>query len=271
MEEKNKQELKEYYKKLIADAVSELKTKGKRHKQIPNILSTIRFFAPLCIVPAAACANMPLTLIFVALFGLTDLVDGAIARKYKLESTLGGDLDAIADKIFASTLLIAAAFIQPALVINFLYELAIGSINFKAKLKKQDPKSNFIGKAKAWFLYPLIGIGFASYNFNMDMLFNIFFVGTTVMQTGTAITYLFKYRQDTKKQEEKLSDSEELPLISTDEEDENESVKKLWKTKNGERIDNLKEMKELLIHENEINNQEKKGLNHNKIKGKKQQ
>lgn len=269
MEEKNKQELKEYYKKLIDDAFAELKTKGKRYKQIPNILSTIRLLAPLCIIPAAACANMPLTLLFVAFFGLTDAADGIIARKYKLQSTLGGDLDAVADKIFASTLLIAAAFIQPAFVINFLYELAIASINFKAKLKKQNPKSHFIGRIKAWLLYPLIGLGFLSSAINIDMIFNTFFVGTTIIQTVTAITYLFKYRQDIKKEQEDKSDNKELPLIDIEEGVDSEKVKSSEKTKVGKKIDTLKEIKNLIIHENDINQPGKKVDNINKIKEKK--
>lgn len=199
MEENNKRKIKENYMKLVKNAISDLKTKGKRYKQIPNVLSTIRIFAPIFIIPVAALNNIVLFLIFILLFGITDIADGVIARKYKLQSELGKDLDAVADKVYASTLLIAAAFMQPALVINFLFELAIASINLKAKIKMQNPESHIIGKVKAWFLYILIGLGFLSSYIKIDIVFNIFFIGTTVVQTITAIIYLFKYRKDNNK------------------------------------------------------------------------
>ena len=66
---------------------------------IPNILSFIR----ICLIPVIVWLyigekNYLLTGIFVIISGLTDIVDGMIARKFNMISDVGKVLDPIADK-----------------------------------------------------------------------------------------------------------------------------------------------------------------------------
>lgn len=209
MEDKNLLELKKYYSVLFNEALADIKNKNRRYRQIPNILSIVRLFSPIFIIPVAALGHITLVLIFIFIFAITDLADGIIARKYKLQSKLGEDLDAIADKIFSSTLLIAVSFSQPVLVISFLFELAIASINAKAKLKNQNPKSLMIGKIKAWFLFPIAALGILSNYININIFFNTWFIITTIMQTITTIIYLFKYRKNIEDQEKIIAHNNE--------------------------------------------------------------
>ncbi|NLB81050.1 MAG: CDP-alcohol phosphatidyltransferase family protein [Clostridiaceae bacterium] len=66
---------------------------------VPNVLTIIRFF----LVPAFAYAylyarNIPASAIILAASGLTDFLDGFIARKYNLVTKWGTAFDPIADK-----------------------------------------------------------------------------------------------------------------------------------------------------------------------------
>ncbi len=191
--------LNQHYKKLFKQAFTELKTKGKRRRQIPNILTVMRIFAPFFIIPAAIYRNVELICIFVILFSITDAFDGYIARKFNFVSELGKDLDAVCDKVFAVTLLLAASFFEPLLLINFGLEVLIALINSIAKLKNLNACSHMIGKAKTCFLYTLIGFGLLNHYIQMDRLFLFMFLTTTLMQAATISTYIYIYQIKSKK------------------------------------------------------------------------
>lgn len=178
------------YKEQIQEAINDLKTKGKRYRQIPNILTLMRLTAPCFILPAAAIGNMPLVLGATAFFGLTDAVDGFIARKFELTSELGATLDAVTDKLFAATLLTAASFANPILLCNLGLEAIIASINVSKKLKGLPVKSSLIGKIKTWFLFGLSGLGIVSPSLDIASILNPLMSVTTAMQVLTISSYL---------------------------------------------------------------------------------
>ena len=188
-----------YYKKEINEAFLDLKIKGKRHRQIPNLLTATRLVAaPFFIIPAAICKNITLLVIFATFFSLTDALDGFIAHKYNLVSDLGRDLDAICDKVFAFSLLIAVSIFNPILLLNMLAEVIIALINIKEKLNNREPESVLTGKIKMWLLYPLLGISLLNQIINVKKILVIFFVLTFIMQILTIISYLIKYKKNYK-------------------------------------------------------------------------
>ena len=74
---------------------------------IPNILSFFR----IALIPVIVCVycglEMPLlALAFILLSGLTDIVDGYIARKYNMITDFGKSIDPIADKMTQIAVLI---------------------------------------------------------------------------------------------------------------------------------------------------------------------
>lgn len=178
------------YKELIDSAIDDLKTKGKRHKQIPNILTLMRLTAPLFIIPAAVIGNVPIIIGLIIFFSTTDFVDGLIARKFNLTSELGGLLDAATDKVFASTLLLATSFSNPILFLNLGLEGFIAGINVCKKKKGENIKSSLVGKVKTWFLFSLVGVGFIYPYFEIDKLFNSLMCLTSVMQIFTVFSYV---------------------------------------------------------------------------------
>lgn len=178
------------FKEQVNDAIEDLKTKGRRHRQIPNLLTLMRLTAPCFIIPAAAVGNLPLTIGLTAFFSLTDLADGFIARKWHLTSELGETLDAVTDKVFASTMLLAASFANPILLLNLGLECGIAAINTRKKLNDQPVKSSLIGKAKTWFLFGLVGAGFVCPYFEMTNILNTLSFATSAMQVLTIASYL---------------------------------------------------------------------------------
>ena len=186
--------VKEQYKMYFKEAFLDLKTKGRRYRQIPNIITSTRLLAaPFFIIPAACMKNIILLVIFITIFSLTDCIDGVIARKYKLVSDLGRDLDAICDKVFALSLLIAASIFEPILICNMIAEIIIAIINIREKIHGRVPKSLLIGKIKTWVLYPLLGLAFLGTMVNVKEIFILFLASAFSMQIITIASYVVKY------------------------------------------------------------------------------
>lgn len=198
MSNKETKEILDKYKKDFKEAWEDLKTPGKRHKQIPNILTASRLLSPLAILPAAFSGNVPLTASLALGFGLTDLADGAIARKFELQSELGKDLDAVTDKVYVGTLLIASAFFNPILLCNLGLEGAIAAINIKQKLSGEETGSTMIGKYKTFAVFGLAALGLIAPQVGLSWLVNVLALGTAAMQGLTIGSYLTKYGKSDK-------------------------------------------------------------------------
>jgi len=67
-------------------------------KYVPNILTIIRFFLIPVIIILAISGNYMEAIIVITISGLTDVLDGMIARKYNLISDFGKLMDPLADK-----------------------------------------------------------------------------------------------------------------------------------------------------------------------------
>lgn len=79
-------------------------------KYIPNILTIIRFLLIPIILFFMFSGNYLLAFIFFTISGITDILDGFIARKFNLISNFGKLMDPLADKLTQISML-AALFI----------------------------------------------------------------------------------------------------------------------------------------------------------------
>ena len=85
---------------------------------IPNVLSMVR----ICLIPVIiwlflAEENYLLTGIFVVISGLTDVVDGMIARRFNMISDVGKVLDPIADKATQTVVIILLILKFPLMIL----------------------------------------------------------------------------------------------------------------------------------------------------------
>ncbi len=73
-------------------------------KNLPNVITALRMFGTILLI-----FTKPLTLWFFIIYtftGVTDILDGFIARKFKLTSEFGAKLDSVADLLFYAVMLI---------------------------------------------------------------------------------------------------------------------------------------------------------------------
>lgn len=192
--QKMKYSFKQHWGQFIEEGkvcVKEFKNSETRHKQIPNLFTASRLFAPFFIIPAALVGNLPLTAIFVTGFALTDAADGYFARKYNATSEFGRKLDALTDKLFAAALLIPLIVINPALLTVLTMEGVISGVNVYSQLSDNTPKTEFIGKVKTAALSGTIGLNYIAMLTNIHpIVLNIAMYSTVALQMVSAAKYL---------------------------------------------------------------------------------
>lgn len=79
-------------------------------KHIPNILTIARFFLIPFIIYFIVVDNYPLAFAFLVFSGLTDVLDGFIARKFNFITNFGKLIDPLADKATQVAVLLALTF-----------------------------------------------------------------------------------------------------------------------------------------------------------------
>lgn len=129
---------------------------------IPNILSFLRLLLIPVIVYFYVGRQKPFTAALLLLAsGVTDSLDGMIARKFDMESELGKALDPIADKLTQITMVFCLAIrfqgIRILLGILLAKELFVGSTSLIAcKKKGRVLSSNLHGKLTTTVIYAVL-------------------------------------------------------------------------------------------------------------------
>lgn len=172
-------------------------------KNIPNILTIIRFILIPIILYFIITGNYLLGFIFFTISGITDILDGTIARKYNLISTFGKLMDPLADKLTQISVLATLTFkdIIPIwiLVIVILKELIM--IIGASFLYGKDVVvySKWFGKLATVLFYLAIVLslidkqfGFAGIWQNIDMVLYCIALVATVFSLIMYVTFLYK-------------------------------------------------------------------------------
>lgn len=170
---------------------------------IPNLLSLFRLLLIPCILYAYCAKDLYyLTIILVIISGLTDIVDGFIARKFNQVSDFGKVLDPLADKLTQGTLIICLAFrykLMFLLIIVFgikeLIMLIMGIIFFKNK--EEVNSSKWHGKAATVFLYIALSVLVLFPNIPLTIV-NTIIVLATAFIINSLILYLIFYIKNLK-------------------------------------------------------------------------
>lgn len=130
---------------------------------IPNILSFCRIILITPFVKLFLDKNYIGAVIVIVISGLTDIVDGFIARRFHQESELGKILDPLADKLTLIAVGICLIFIEPyvlpvmiILVLKDLLMLVCGSHIVRHGII--PPKSKWYGKIGTFLFYITVGV-----------------------------------------------------------------------------------------------------------------
>ena len=131
-------------------------------KIVPNIISIFR----ICLVPVFVIAYFAdgqeikyYAIVVYAIAGLSDFLDGFIARKFNAQSKLGKLLDPLGDKLMTFTVLICITITRHillwAVLVFFVKEIlmGIGGLVLHKKAHVELPPANLIGKISTFVFY----------------------------------------------------------------------------------------------------------------------
>lgn len=168
---------------------------------IPNLLSFFRIFLiPVFVVvyiytDGDTISWWPVLILLIS--GLTDLLDGFIARRYNQITNLGKMLDPVADKMtqmaVCACLTMRYKQLFILLVIYVLKELVMltgGAILLKTK--KPVPAAKWYGKVSTFELYLAMGLFLIIPNMNAITV-NIIIAVTAFIAIYALIMYMFKF------------------------------------------------------------------------------
>ena len=124
---------------------------------LPNALSVLRLLGLPVFVWAIVAERDVLALVILLLSGLTDYLDGKIARRFNMESRLGQFLDPIADRLYIVTTLVGLAWreIVPVwlVVVLLLREVVMAVMLLYLRHRGQvGMPVHFVGKAATFNL-----------------------------------------------------------------------------------------------------------------------
>lgn len=128
---------------------------------IPNILTTCRLvLVPIFAYLVLGAKNLPAASLVFVLSGITDVVDGYIARHFNMVSNFGKVYDPFVDKLMQITAVVclAMAEIIPVwiILVVLVKELAMIVIGGVLYLKKIVVYSHWYGKAATVVFYTII-------------------------------------------------------------------------------------------------------------------
>ncbi|MBE6390320.1 MAG: CDP-diacylglycerol--glycerol-3-phosphate 3-phosphatidyltransferase [Lentisphaerae bacterium] len=200
---------------------------GFMNKNLPNILTLSRIFAVLIFVAIASVAHFDImnskswifglrisAVILAMLAGLTDLLDGYLARKYNWVSDFGALMDPLADKIFVTgTMLMAVEYrIIPAwIAIAVLFrEFMVTGLRTLAAKKQIVISADRWGKLKTALQMTMLGIagiawaidGGTTYlrteswfGLRIWYIWMVFMTGIVLITIFSGLGYFIRYRK----------------------------------------------------------------------------
>lgn len=153
-----------------AKAVTKTTEYSKKILTVPNVLSFVRIaMIPLIVCSYLVLKNYVLSAVLLVLSGLTDALDGFIARRFNMISELGKALDPIADKLTQASVLLCLVsrfpFILTAFSVLFIKEFFNGLGNLKLiNLTGHVHGALWHGKLCTALLYAVMFIHIVWYN-----------------------------------------------------------------------------------------------------------
>lgn len=134
------------------------------YRQIPNALTVARFaLVPVFIVlmvDASGGHSWPAGIVF-GVAGVTDQIDGVLARRWSVQSEFGKYADPFADRLMidaaVSTLFVADRLPWAALVIVFGRDALLIAGARLVQPHGMEFSVNFLGKTATWILYLAVG------------------------------------------------------------------------------------------------------------------
>lgn len=164
---------------------------------VPNILSFVRLLMiPFIVWTYCTEQSAVLTAALLILSGVTDVVDGFIARRFNMISDIGKALDPVADKCTQLAMLLCLLTKYERMIIPFVIllvkELVNGTVNLiSAKRKKRIEGADWHGKVSTVLLYAMLVVHVLWINIPVCVS-NVFIGACIVMMSISFALYLLR-------------------------------------------------------------------------------
>ena len=170
-------------------------------KNIPNILSVIRILLVFVFVAVLfALDNLILALLVFLIAGLTDVVDGYLARKNNWVTNLGRILDPVADKLMQCTVLVSLWIKQIVpwwFVVPFFIKEALTLILGAVVIRRRSVNvvSKWYGKCAVCSFYATVAVAviFNDFLIKNPLIYILIFIPAIVFAVGAMIAYIKHY------------------------------------------------------------------------------
>lgn len=138
-----------------------MKTKWKQLFNIPNLLSLLRLMMIPILIALYLNGHEPWTAFVLVLSGMTDILDGYIARHYGMVTDLGKALDPIADKLTQAAMILCLTSRYPMMFLPFLLLMVkeiFAAVSGLIVIQKTGivPSAEWHGKAATLMLYGMM-------------------------------------------------------------------------------------------------------------------
>jgi len=165
---------------------------------IPNFLTVFRFFLVYPIVISILEENYQLTLFFFFLAGISDFLDGYLARKYSWESRFGKIFDPISDKVLVIATLISLSLVGEINIYLTMFLLSrdlfiiVGVILSSLLIDNYEIKPYFSGKFNSFVLMTYLGFVIIEVTFGLvpEVFLNFLMVALVITSLYSVIEYL---------------------------------------------------------------------------------
>ena len=171
-------------------------------KYVPNFLTIIRFILIAPIVYTIATEHFIIALVFLLFSGITDILDGTIARKFNLITDFGKLMDPLADKSTQVAILVTLAIknIIPFWILGIVILKEFAMIAGASFLygKELVVSSKWYGKLATVIFYIAIACSLIIRYLNNKILanpiydFSIFIYCIAILATITALVLYFR-------------------------------------------------------------------------------
>ena len=171
---------------------------------IPNLLSLLRLcMIPLIIWLYCTQKNYALTAVVLVLSGLTDMVDGYIARRFNMVTDLGKALDPVADKLTQASVMFCLLsrfrmMLVPLLLLIFK-EVCNGVISLVV-IKKTGKVcgADWHGKVCTWLLYAMMFVHIVWFDISREWTTALIGICVIMMTLSFALYMVRNYKMLTK-------------------------------------------------------------------------
>lgn len=142
-------------------------------KRIPNIISATRLGMAIALLWTADRPRLFVTVYL--LCGISDAVDGFLARKYHVESRLGAKLDSLADFSFFCTSLVVLVFLRGmrpdaarwSIVFSVTFVKLVNFIITRVKFKEWNIMHTYANKAAGLVIFSSVPVFMVQGEFGM--------------------------------------------------------------------------------------------------------